>query len=156
MKKIVSIIAILFAVSTASFAQKEKDEKGEKGEKESKQKVMVPAAVKTALSKKYPAATKVTWEKEDGNYEANWGGKGGEDNSVQFTPKGDFIEIVNAIPVSQLPAPVAVYIKAHYKGAKITEAGKVTDAKGKISYEAEVNRKDIVFDEKGNFVKTEK
>ena len=156
MKKIVSIIAILFAVSTASFAQKEKDEKGEKDEKESKQKVIVPAVVKTALSKKYPAATKVTWEKEAGNYEANWGGKGGEDNSVQFTPKGDFIEIVNAIPVSQLPAPVLAYVKEHYKGAKITEAGRVTDAKGKISYEAEVNRKDIIFDENGNFVKVEK
>ena len=156
MKKIVSIIAILFAMTTASFAQKEKDEKGEKGEKESKEKVSIPAAVKNALAKKYPAATKVTWEKENGNYEANWGGKGGEDNSVQFTPSGDFIEIVNAIPVSQLPAPVAVYIKAHYKGAKITEAGKVTDAKGKISYEAEVNRKDIIFDENGNFVKAEK
>ena len=153
MKKIVSIIAILFAVSTACFAQKEKDEKGEK---ESKQKVIVPAVVKMALSKKYPAATKVTWEKENGNYEANWGGKGGEDNSVQFTPAGDFIEIVNAIPVSQLPSPVVAYVKEHYKGAKITEAGKVTDAKGKISYEAEVNGKDIIFDENGKFVKAEK
>ncbi|HWZ05171.1 MAG TPA: hypothetical protein VNX40_16250, partial [Mucilaginibacter sp.] len=46
----------------------------------------VPAVVKSALSKKYPEATKVGWEKEKGNYEANWGGKSGEDNSVQFTP----------------------------------------------------------------------
>ncbi|HEY8688727.1 MAG TPA: PepSY-like domain-containing protein [Chitinophagaceae bacterium] len=152
MKKTLSIIAILFAVSTASFAQKEK---GEKGEKESKEKITVPATVKSALSKKYPEATKVGWEKENGNYEANWGGKSGEDNSVQFTPTGNFIEIVNAIPVSQLPAPVIVYVKAHYKGAKITEAGRVTDAKDKISYEAEVNGKDIIFDEKGNFVKAE-
>ena len=149
MKKTLSILAILFAVNTASFAQKEK------GENEGKEKVTVPSAVKSALSKKYPEATKVTWEKEHGNYEANWGGKSGENNSVQFTPAGNFIEIVNAIPVSQLPAPVSAYIKTHYKGAKITEAGKVTDAKGKISYEAEVNRKDIIFDEKGNFVKSE-
>lgn len=155
MKKTLSIIAILFTLSTASFAQKEKGEKGEKGEKENKEKITVPAAVKSALSKKYPEATKVGWEKENGNYEANWGGKSGEDNSVQFTPKGDFIEIVNAIPVNQLPAPVIAYVKAHYKGAKITEAGKITDAKGKISYEAEVNHKDIVFDEKGNFLKAE-
>lgn len=152
MKKTFSIIAILFALSTASFAQKEK---GEKGEKESKEKITVPATVKSALSKKYPEATKVTWEKENGNYEANWGGKSGEDNSVQFTPAGNFIEIVKAIPVSELPAPVLAYVKEHYKGAKITEAGRVTDAKGKISYEAEVNRKDIIFDEKGNFVKAE-
>ena len=149
MKKIVSIAAIIFAVSTASFAQKEK------GEKEGKKKITVPAVVKSELSKKYPAATKVTWEKENGNYEANWGGKEGEDNSVQFTPSGNFIEIVNSISVSQLPANVIPYIKTHYKGAKITEAGKVTDAKGKIFYEAEVNGKDIVFDEKGNFLKLE-
>jgi len=155
MKKLFSIVAILFALSTASFAQKEKGEKNEKGEKESKEKVNVPTTVKSALSKKYPSATKVTWEKEKGNYEANWGGKSGEDNSVQFTPSGDFIEIVNAIRVSQLPASVVSYIKQHYKGAKITEAGKVTDAAGKISYEAEVHGRDIVFDEKGNFVKSE-
>ncbi len=29
------------------------------------------------------------------------------------------------------------------------------NAKGKISYEAEVNRKDVIFDENGNFVKAE-
>jgi hypothetical protein len=143
------MITILFAVSTATFAQKEK------GEKEGKEKITVPAAVKSALAKKYPEATKVSWEKEKGNYEANWGGRSGEDNSVQFTPAGNFIEIVKAIPVSELPAPVLAYVKEHYKGTKITEAGRVTDAKGKISYEAEVNRKDIIFDEKGNFVKAE-
>ena len=35
----------------------------------------VPQAVKSALVSKYPEATKVSWEKEKGNYEANWGGK---------------------------------------------------------------------------------
>ncbi|MBE7173017.1 MAG: PepSY-like domain-containing protein [Williamsia sp.] len=113
----------------------------------------VPAPVKSALVKKYPEAKGVSWEKEDGNYEANWGGKSGEDNSVQFTPSGDFIEIVHAITVNQLPPAALTYIKSNYKGAKIKEAGKVTDAKGKITYEAEVNKKELVFDENGNFVK---
>ncbi len=155
MKKTLSLIAILFALSTTSFAQKEKDEKNE-NEHGGKEHINVPAVVKSALHKKYADAKNVTWEKENGNYEANWGGKSGEDNSVQFTPSGDFIEMVKAIPASQLPAPVLAYVKEHYKGAKITEAGRVTDAVGKISYETEVNRKDIVFDEKGNFVKAEK
>ena len=145
------LTAILFALSTASFAQKENEKKEEK--KESTKRLIVPAAVKTALSNKYPEATKVTWEKEKGNYEANWGGKSGEDNSVQFTPTGEFIEIVKAMPVSQLPQAIITYVKEHYKGAKITEAGKVTNAKGKITYEAEVNGKDLIFDENGNFVK---
>ncbi|MDB4922762.1 PepSY-like domain-containing protein [Mucilaginibacter sp.] len=113
----------------------------------------VPAVVKESLSKKYPEATKVSWEKEKGNYEANWGGKSGEDNSVMFTPTGTFIEIVKAIPIAGLPKSVAPYIKAHYKGAKIKEAGKVTDAAGKTMYEAEIKGMDLIFDENGNFIK---
>lgn len=113
----------------------------------------VPAVVKEALAKKYPEATKVSWEKEKGNYEANWGGKSGEDNSVQFTPSGTFIEIVKAIAVADLPKNVGLYIKEHYNGAKIREAGKVTDAAGKTMYEAEIKGKDLVFDEAGNFIK---
>ncbi len=158
MKKTISFVAILFSLSTASFAQKEKNEKNEEKHEEKmemKKHVTIPSAVKSALSKKYPDAKNVTWEKEKGNYEANWGGKSGEDNSVQYTPSGTFIEIVNAIAVNQLPASVSTYIKQHYKGAKITEAGKVTDAQGKLSYEAEVHGKDIIFDENGNFVRAE-
>src|ERR1700743_3452681 len=113
----------------------------------------VPTVVKETLTKKYPEAAKVSWEKEKGNYEANWGGKSGEDNSVQFTPAGVFIEIVKAIKITDLPKNVAPYIKEHYNGAKIREAGKVTDAAGKTMYEAEIKGKDLIFDENGNFIK---
>ena len=113
----------------------------------------IPTVVKEALAKKYPNATKVSWEKEKGNYEANWGGKSGEDTSVQFTPAGAFVEEVDAIIVSQLPAAVAPYVKAHYNGAKIKEAGKVTDAAGHHFFEAEIRGKDLIFDENGRFVK---
>jgi hypothetical protein len=113
----------------------------------------VPANVKAALAKKYPAATKISWEKEKGNYEANWGGKSGEDNSVLFTPSAEFLEIVVAIPVNQLPSSVAPYVMKNYKGAKIKEAGKVTDASGKHMFEAEIKGKDLIFDEKGVFIK---
>jgi hypothetical protein len=115
----------------------------------------VPAAVKTEFAKKYPEASsqKVGWEKEKGNFEANWGGKSGEDNSAVFTPAGAFVEIVKAIPVSELPKVIAPYVKAHYKGAKIKEAGRVTDAAGKTMYEAEIKGGDLIFDENGKFLK---
>jgi len=144
MKKILGLAAIMFAISSTTFAQ----------ENEAKENIHVPAAVKTALQKKYPQANHVGWEKENGNYEANWGGKDGEANSVQFTPSGNFIEIVEEIPVSQLPSNVTAYVKNHYHTA-VNEAGKVTDAKGRTSYEAEVHGKDIIFDQDGNFVKSE-
>lgn len=129
--------------STCVFAQKLKS-----GE--------VPKVVIEACKSKYPDAKKITWEKEKGNYEANWGGKSGEENSVQFTPSGQFIEIVKAIRVSVLPKEIISYVREHYKGARITEAGKVTDAKGNTSYEVEVNHKDLIFDMKGKFLKEEK
>lgn len=116
----------------------------------------VPQVVKEAFTKKFPAAKNVNWEKEKGNYEANWGGKEGEDNSVLYSPAGKFIEAGQAIAVNQLPAPVMSYMKSHYKGTPITEAMRVTDASGKVTYEAEVHGKDIVFDQQGNFVKKEK
>ena len=140
MKKAVFISCAIFAFAATANAQdiKAKD---------------VPSAVRESLAKKYPKATKVSWEKEKGNYEANWGGKSGEDTSVQFTPAGAFIEEVNAIPVSQLPVEVAAYVKSHYNGAKIKEAGKVTDASGKHFFEAEIKGGDLIFDESGKFVK---
>ncbi len=113
----------------------------------------VPVLVKEAFGKRYPGAKKVNWEKEKGNFEANWGGKSGEDTSTLFTPAGVFVEVVVAIPVAQLPATVAPYIKNHYHGAGIKEAGMVTDAAGVHFFEAEIKGKDLVFDANGKFVK---
>jgi len=114
----------------------------------------IPAVVKSALVKKYPEATKVSWEKENGNYEANWGGKSREDNAAQFTPGGVFVEIEKAISVNELPASVKSYVKNHEGGATIKEAARITDANGKTTYEAEVRGKYLIFDEKGNYLKT--
>ena len=115
----------------------------------------VPTTVKTAFTKKYPEASKfkVNWEKEKGNYEANWGGKSNEDNSAVFTPSAVFVELVQAISMDKLPSNVAQYVKQHYKGAVIKQAGKVTDASGKHMFEAEIKGKDLIFDEKGVFIK---
>ncbi len=146
MKRIITLVTILLAFTMFAFAQENVHHKH----------IKVPAVVKTALYHKYRDARRVTWEKENGNYEANWGGKSGEDNSVQFTPSGEFIEIVRAIRRNQLPEKIIVYVNKHYKGVKITEAGKVTNAVGKISYEIELNDKDVIFDEQGNFIKSEK
>ena len=155
MKKIIGFGALLIVLSFSASAQTNQKNK-EKEEKEQKSEIRVPAAARTALMNKYPTANKVTWEKENGNFEANWGGKDGEANSVLFTPAGEFLEIVESIPVNELPPSSLQYLKTHYKSAKIKEAGKVTDKHGKITYEAEVNRKDVIFDQKGNFVKEEK
>lgn len=141
MKKLIITTMVITMATTALFAQK---------------KVTVPKAVQDAFSRKFPTTQHVTWELENGNYEANWGGKSGEDNGALYTPAGQFLEVAKAVPADKLPAPALQYLKAHYKKAAITEAYLVTDANGKITYEAEVSKKDHVFDEQGNYLKTEK
>ncbi|MDQ2719860.1 MAG: hypothetical protein M3Z26_08910 [Bacteroidota bacterium] len=107
--------------------------------------------------KKYPESKsyRITWEKENGNYEANWGRKDGEADSVLYTTSCNFIEIVKAMKVSDLPANTMAYVKEHYR-TQITEGGKVKDAKGNTSYEAEVKGTDIIFDKDVKFGKAEK
>ena len=139
---ICTIAATMFAWS-AVLAQKVKS-------------ALVPAKVASALKTKYPQAAKVTWEKEKGNYEANWGGKSGEDMSVVFTPAGVFVEQVEAISPTAMPANATSYLQNHYAGKKVAEAGKVTDAAGKITYEAEIKGTEIIFDDKGAFIKAGK
>lgn len=145
MKRLFYLIIFVLCANILSAQQSEKHNS-----------IIVPTAVQSALQQKYPEAKNVTWEKEKGNYEANWGGKSGEDNSVQFKPSGAFIEIVNAIPVSNLPKNVMAYAREHHKSAFITEAGKVTDSKGAQFYEAEIKGRDFLFDKNGNFIKSEK
>ncbi|HUZ57402.1 MAG TPA: PepSY-like domain-containing protein [Hanamia sp.] len=149
MKKILGMTAILFTLSSSTFAQE-----NEGGNEH----MHVPAVVKNANLKKYPESKThhITWEKEKGNFEANWGGKDGEASSVTYTPSGVFIEIVKEIPTKDLPKGVLSYVKEHYKSPGFGDVGRVLDARGKTSYEVEINRKDVIFDENGNFVKEEK
>ncbi len=137
----------------SSLSSKTSEQENEGGNNQ----INVPAAVKNENMKRYPESKtqQITWETENGNYEANWGGQDGEANSVAYTPSGTFVEIVKAIPLSQLPQSANDYIKQHYHTAKFGDIGKVLDAQGKTSYEVEINGKDVIFDANGNFVKTE-
>ncbi len=119
--------------------------------------INVPALVKNEYMKRYPESKSqhIICETENGNYEANWGGQDGEVNSVIYTPSGIFVEIINAIPLSQLPQSANNYINLLYKSAHFCDIGKVLDAQGKTSYEVEINGKDVNFDANGNFVKLE-
>jgi hypothetical protein len=141
MKKYVAMIMLSSFLIVSAYAQDLKT-------------ANVPKVVTSAFLAKYPESSKlkVAWEKEKANYEANWGGKSGEDNSALFTPTGTFIEIVKAISINHLPAKALAYIKTN--NVKITEAGLVTDASGTVTYEAEMDGgKELVFDKDGNFIK---
>ncbi len=137
MKRTIMLTVFVTAIGFAADAQPIKASK-------------VPEAVKTAFAKKYPGQL-VKWEKENGQFEAGFK-QNGKNSSALFTADGTMTESEMAIKVAELPAPVLTYVKAHYK-AGIKEGAIITKADGTVNYEAEVNRKDVIFDEKGNFIK---
>ncbi|MFT3674299.1 MAG: PepSY-like domain-containing protein [Chitinophagaceae bacterium] len=114
-----------------------------------------PVSVKTAFEKKFSGASKVKWEKEDNDYEVNFVFQKKEMSAV-FDNQGTWKETEEEIKVTELPVAAMTYIKSQYKGAKIKEAAKITKAGGGINYEAEINKKDVLFDEQGRFIREEK
>lgn len=138
MKKLMLLAAMVMGVSLG-FSQKMKDAE-------------VPAAVKSALQKQFPAAKDVKWDKEKNQYEASFD-LNKTDHSVLFDEAGKIVETEVEIEMNQLPKGVAEYIKANYKGVTVKEAAKITDAEGKVTYEAEVKGMDLLFDSTGKFIK---
>lgn len=140
MKKSMFIAAGLM-ISLAACAQKVKESD-------------VPAVVKDAFKKTYKDVKEVKWEKEGANFEAEFE-VGETDQSVVFDPTGQVIETEIEIKVDELPSGVKDYIAKSYKDAKIKEATRITDAKGTVTYEAEIKDKDLIFDSNGKFIKEE-
>lgn len=116
----------------------------------------VPANVKSGFSKKYPGAKVEKWEKEGADYEAEFHLNKVESSAV-FDANGTFKELEQEIKSSELPKAATDYCKKTYAGYKLSEAAKITDANGKVMYEAEMSKGkehfDALFDDKGNFVK---
>lgn len=113
----------------------------------------VPVAVKSAFQKSFPNTTVKKWDKENGDYEANFI-KDKKSMSATFDMSGNWKETETDIKVSELPSPVINYIKTNYKDASIKEAAIMQTASSKM-YEAEVKGKDLLFDMNGKFVKEE-
>lgn len=111
----------------------------------------VPATVKATFTKTYPNAT-AKWEMEDKNYEAAFK-QDGKDITVVIDAKGQLLETETGIKMNELPKAATDYLAKRYKGKKITETAMIKKANGDINYEAEVNKVDVIFDNKGNFLK---
>jgi hypothetical protein len=140
MKKSILITAGLM-ISLAACAQKFKESE-------------VPAVVKDAFKKSYKDAKEVKWEKEGANFEAEFE-IGETDQSVVFDATGNLVETEVEIKVEELPSGANDYIAKNYKDTKIKKATKITDAKGTVTYEAEIKGKDLIFDSTGKFIKEE-
>lgn len=141
MKTLITIV-IAAMITCCTYAQKV-------------QKADVPSEVKNAFHKQFSTAKELKWEKEHGNFEAKFE-LNGIDHSAVFDAKGTLLETEVAIKTKELPGTAMQYIQKNYTGQKIKEAAKITDAKGIVTYEAEINNIDLIFDSNGKFIKQEK
>lgn len=114
-------------------------------------KVTVPPVVKTKFASLYPDAKNVKWDNENALFEAGFKINGRE-TSVVFDAAGTVTETETAIDASALPATITEYVSKNLSGKKIDETAKIVDASGKVTYEAEVDEADYIFDETGNFI----
>jgi Putative beta-lactamase-inhibitor-like, PepSY-like len=138
MKNSIFVVFVLIMASTTSFAQKN-----------------IPAVVKTAFEKQYPQAKSVKWEKENGAYEAGFK-VGKVDNSVLLDSKGSILETEVEIETTQLPAGILAYVTKNYAAKSVKGAAKIDSKKEGILYEVEVAGKDVLFNDKGEFVRETK
>ncbi len=119
------------------------------------QKKGTPTAVQSSFAKQYPSVTKVKWEKENGNYEAGFK-ENGVEKSVLLNSKGEILEKESSIMVTELSKKISDYVAKKYPNKKIKGGAKIIDAKNNVTYEAEIKDLDLLFDEKGNFIKANK
>lgn len=113
----------------------------------------VPAAVKAAFTKQFPNVKDAEWGKEETDFEAEFD-QNKMETSLLIDANGNVLKTENEIEVSALPKAASEYVAKNVGGKKIKEASKITDAKGQVTYEAEVDDTDYVFDPNGTFIKT--
>ncbi len=125
---------ILLASCFAAFAQKTPSQ-----------------AVLSSFNQKFPGVTDVDWSQEkNGEWEAEFDAANGKEMSANFSADGAWLETEVEIAVAELPAAVRDAVAKIHPGKKIKEAAQITDPSGRTTYEAEVGRKDLIFDAGGN------
>lgn len=75
------------------------------------------------------------------------------EQSAVFDEKGKLIETEIEIEITELPLNTFNYVQKNHPGQKIKEAAKITDVKGKVTYEAEIKGRDLIVDNKGDFIR---
>ncbi len=131
MPKLLLLLAICLGASSAAYAQK-----------------TPPPAVVTAFNQKFTGVKELEWGLEkNGEWEAEFDQNGAE-MSANFSADGKWMETETEIKVADLPAAVQTALK----GKKVKEAAKILRADGSTVYEAEVKRKDLIFDATGKML----
>lgn len=113
----------------------------------------IPKGIIETFNANFKGSIVESWDKEKGGgYEAEFELNGVE-TSATFNSEGQLIETEQEIEESSLPSPVSDYLKVNYAKKSIDEVAKITTGEGIVKYEVEIEKVDLIFDDKGNLSK---
>ena len=143
MKKIIVLLSVCLLFAFLGFTQTIPTEK-------------VPAPVKEAFAKKFPAATNVKYQMEKKDYEVTFKNNG-VGMSANFNPSGEWLETETVMIESDLPKEVLTSVATNFVGFVITEITRIDGPDKVLNYEMNLNKgKDgykVKFSPKGDILK---
>jgi len=101
---------------------------------------VVPAAVKSAFSKKFPSASSVKWSKESKTeFEAEFK-NGALTQAANFDASGSWVVTETEVKKAELPAAITKAIAKDFAGYKVGESEKVEKPNKPLYYEMKVEK----------------
>ena len=116
----------------------------------------VPSVIVNTVSQKFPAASKIEWEKNGMVYEAEFHEQSSE-VTVELDASGQILRVKQDIPVNSLPAVVSNLLTSRYNDLTTDDVEKI-QINGQVFYQVELKgsgrtEKHLVFTENGTEVK---
>ena len=143
MKKLIVLLSACLLISLMGYTQTITSEK-------------IPAAVKEAFAKKFPAATNVNYKMEKKDYEFTFKDKG-VGMSANFNSAGEWLETETIMIESDLPKDVLTSVATNFVGFMITDIAKVEGPDKVLNYEMNLKKDkvgyEVKFSPKGEILK---
>ena len=143
MKKLIVLLSACLLISLMGYTQTITSEK-------------VPAAVKEAFAKKFPAATNVNYKMEKKDYEFTFKDKG-VGMSANFNSTGEWLETETIMIESDLPKDVLTSVATNFVGFMVTDIAKVEGPDKVLNYEMNLKKDkvgyEVKFSPKGEILK---
>ena len=141
MKKIILLLAIMMGLIAGSYAQTLMPND-------------VPAKISKAFEKSHPKISQVEWNQDGANYKASYI-VDDKNMAVVYNASGKVMETEKEISLSQLPIAVLKYVNENFPGEVIKNKVLITSAKGRSSYEVQIQQQDLAFNSQGKLLQPE-
>lgn len=114
----------------------------------------VPKTVIEAFKKSHPTAVDPSWTKHDAHYEVKYE-VNNKAKSLMYNTKGVLVFNEAKIALTALPTTAKKYMDTNFTNQTILKVVRMTTMSNSTSYAVEINDRNITFDAKGNFIKSE-